>query len=576
MPSRKLLAFVVVAALAAVIPAQPAFALSWQVNTTADGADADPAGDDVCETAASNGVCTLQAALDEANQQAGTADTITFAPGLGPITPAGASGWLVNGPVTVDGNGSSGAGATVIEGNDTVLSLFAVTSLSSPSTFRDMAVQNGVAPAGGGGGAFNINATTELRNVVADSNEGTATVTGISGAAVDNLGSSTLTIADSRITGNTIETTSGTFGFGAGIYTDGPLVLTDSVVEGNSVTGAGSDHRGGGIMASGPFQIERSTIAGNTVSGASVANEGAGLFNGTLSGGRTIVNTTIGNNSATGTAPGAGGVQVGGGTTITNATFNDNGGVVPGADLTAYGASTTATASNSIFASPGSCATAGGATIAGDTLGHNMDAGTTCGFGTSDGNMESTAPMFSGSLNLFGGGQKIYIPLWNSPTIDNADPTCGGALATDQRGRERPQGPTCDIGAYERDYRTLSASRTGTGSGSVTGTGISCGGDCEEMFVDGTQGLVLTATPSSGSQFASWIGCDSVAGSQCTVDLGNDRAVTAAFSLIPAPPPTTNPPPTTTTKKKKKCKKKKSKGRSAGAAKKKKCRKKKK
>ena len=97
------------------------------------------------------------------------------------------------------------------------------------------------------------------------------------------------------------------------------------------------------------------------------------------------------------------------------------------------------------------------------------------------------------------------------------------------------------------------------------------------MLVDGTLGLVLTATPSSGSQFTSWSGCDSVAGNECTLDLGNDRAVTATFSLTPAPPPTTSPPPTTTTKKKKKkCKKKKSKGKSAASAKKKKCKKKKK
>ena len=54
---------------------RPARAASFIVNNTTDAADFAP-GDGVCETAAGNGICTLRAAIREANALAGD-DTIT-------------------------------------------------------------------------------------------------------------------------------------------------------------------------------------------------------------------------------------------------------------------------------------------------------------------------------------------------------------------------------------------------------------------------------------------------------------------------------------------------------------------
>ena len=198
------------------------------------------------------------------------------------------------------------------------------------------------------------------------------------------------------------------------------------------------------------------------------------------------------------------------------------------------------TVRNSILASTasGSCAEDAGGTIAPAVPGHNIDAGTTCGFLNTDGNMSGTDPMMS-SGQAGNPLHTVYIIFAGSPAIDNADPTCGGGLTLDHRGVARPQGGpgNCDIGAYERDYRDLAV--TVTGSGTVTGTGISCtsgGGDCDERFLDGGPGPVLTATPSAGFQFASWSGgaCASITGNQCTIDTGNSRMVTAAFSAIPS------------------------------------------
>ncbi len=42
-----------------------------------------------------------------------------------------------------------------------------------------------------------------------------------------------------------------------------------------------------------------------------------------------------------------------------------------------------------------------------------------------------------------------------------------------------------------------------TGTGTVTGTGIDCPGDCTEVFPVG-EGVTLTATPDPGSQFTTW------------------------------------------------------------------------
>ena len=78
--------------------------------------------------------------------------------------------------------------------------------------------------------------------------------------------------------------------------------------------------------------------------------------------------------------------------------------------------------------------------------------------------------------------------------------------------------------------QALTVAKTGLGAGVVSGTGISCGADCNETYAMGTP-VVLTATPNPGSQFASWTGCDSTSGNQCTVNMSAAKSVSAAFKL---------------------------------------------
>ena len=72
---------------------------------------------------------------------------------------------------------------------------------------------------------------------------------------------------------------------------------------------------------------------------------------------------------------------------------------------------------------------------------------------------------------------------------------------------------------------TLTVRRSG--SGTVTGPGINCGGDCSEPYLSGTV-VTLTATPASGYYFSGWSGaCTGTEG--CAVTMTAAKSVTATF-----------------------------------------------
>ncbi|MBI5756212.1 MAG: SBBP repeat-containing protein, partial [Nitrospirae bacterium] len=76
---------------------------------------------------------------------------------------------------------------------------------------------------------------------------------------------------------------------------------------------------------------------------------------------------------------------------------------------------------------------------------------------------------------------------------------------------------------------TLSVSKSGTGSGTVTSSpaGISCGSDCSEAYTYGTS-VTLTATPATGSVFAGWSGDADCSDGVVTVD--SAKSCTATFN----------------------------------------------
>ena len=89
---------------------------------------------------------------------------------------------------------------------------------------------------------------------------------------------------------------------------------------------------------------------------------------------------------------------------------------------------------------------------------------------------------------------------------------------------------------------TLTVDKTGTGAGTVTGTGFNCdtgGTDCTESYPEGTAiDVTLTATPATGSTFTGWSGaCTGTGTCRVATTIAANLTVTANFNLVTSPPP---------------------------------------
>ena len=218
------------------------------------------------------------------------------------------------------------------------------------------------------------------------------------------------TVIESTISGNTVLL--GGDGGGGGIFNFGQLTIRRSTISGNRILGFGA--QGGGIanFAQGDLTVETSTISGNTAGEPDLSGAaGGGIVN---YGSGTVTASTIAGNRAIG--PGAQG-----------------GGI---ADL----ARLTATAS--IVANNPGTDCAGKVTDGG----YNLENGADCGFANHA--VNANPRLFGLASN--GGATETRALSRTSPALDQippANPACGGTV--DQRGVRRPQGPACDIGAFE-------------------------------------------------------------------------------------------------------------------------------
>src|SRR3989338_3055741 len=224
---------------------------------------------------------------------------------------------------------------------------------------------------------------------------------GFGAGGILNVG--TLTLTKSTVTDNTGDD------FGGGLYNTGTLTLIDTTVSDNILLGSNTSGRGGGI-----YNLDlTATITNSTVSGNTALN-GGGIFNrfGTVN----LVSSTISGNTAT--SNGGGIWNFGGTTSLKNTIVSGN---------------TAPTTSDD-------CA----GTIT--SLGHNIASDASCAFAGA-GDINSTDPLL-GPLADNGGPTMTHALLSGSPAID-AVPLAFCTVTTDQRGVPRPQGPGCDIGAFE-------------------------------------------------------------------------------------------------------------------------------
>ena len=193
------------------------------------------------------------------------------------------------------------------------------------------------------------------------------------------------------------------FGVGGGVYNSGSLTILTSTFKDNDGLDPGA---GGGVYNnSGTVTITNSTFTGN------VATNGGAIYNNT--GTVTITNSTIYANSIWG-----------GGTAIV-----DNNG--------------TMTVKNTIIADgTGASLCAGNAFAVGSI--NNLSDDATCGASFTQ---KTLAELAVTPLEDNGGSTPTFGLFPTSVALNTGDPA--SCPSTDQRGIARPQGPQCDIGAYE-------------------------------------------------------------------------------------------------------------------------------
>jgi Chlamydia polymorphic membrane protein (Chlamydia_PMP) repeat len=376
-------------------------------------------------------------------------DTITFSLTY-PATITLHSTLNINTSLTISGPGASNL---AISGNNAT----EVIHVSPETTvgIAGLTIENGAALFGGGinnSGTLTLTDSTLSANASpyyggSIYNSGVLTITNSTlsnnvanyygGAIYNNNG--TVTLANNTVSGNS------TSYEGGGIYNyTGTLTATNSTVSGNTA------HYGGGIYN---FNHGTLTLTNSTVSGNSASNDGGGIYN-YSNGTATVANSTISGNSS---------IQTGGGmlnvsqsmlaiteSTVAGNSAGNGGGIYNNSNSTLLLKSTVVANS-----SGGNCSLPGGVAT---SDGYNLSDDASCSaFLTSvtDQNNVVSLGLDPGGLQNNGGPTKTIALLSTSPAVDAipvADCTLADettTVATDQRGVKRPQGPACDIGAFE-------------------------------------------------------------------------------------------------------------------------------
>lgn len=364
--------------------AWPAAAATFTVNSTADAPDVNP-GDGICSDA--SGLCTLRAAIMEANALGGTNvidlsqindpsnpivltipgvdESADGSPGTGyqVVGTHDASKGDLNITSSMDITGA-GSDKTIIEWSPTVKEntadgdrVFHIEAVSSNITVNisHLTIENGVTPApqvlqtmqdgtqyelerSGAGIAIGPAAEVVLVNPSATGGGGSS---GGSGGSGDEGGGGQhgggeeetaqsitgVTLTDVRV----LDNQSGVNG--GGILSTAPLTLNDVVVSGNSAVG-----NGGGIYSDAQLTVTNSTIGtSSTLTTPNSAEGGGGLFD------TGMHDTLIEQSAITGnTAVGGGGISLRSmvNMTIVNTTINGNSGTDVGGGINSNGSVT--------------------------------------------------------------------------------------------------------------------------------------------------------------------------------------------------------------------------------------------
>lgn len=291
-----------------------------------------------------------------------------------------------------------------------------------------------------------------LTNVNLNNNEtGGLALFGLSlGGGIASLGGSSASILNATLTSNQIlnQTIGSAISFGAGIFQGrgGPSSLTNVTVNSNTVTDmtATPSVALAGLGIHLPAALKLPANVQMPTDSISVGSNGLpGIFG------------PVDPNAPTPVAVSAGGGVAavrGGSITLTNATVDANGATIGGNLAQASGA--TLALDGSIVAAPSMDSNCSGVIT---SSGYNVSDDGSCNL-TATGDLQNTNPEL-GPLQD-NGGPTLGAPGDTSPTLTQALLTGSPAIdhiaagvcpppATDERGVTRPQGPSCDSGAFE-------------------------------------------------------------------------------------------------------------------------------
>ena len=241
--------------------------------------------------------------------------------------------------------------------------------------------------------------------------------------ALNGSGGGLLNNATATLTAVTLQNNQSDNGGGLYNTSNGHLSASNSTWTLNSAT-----LRGGGLHNQGTLTLTQSAIYSNTT----VSQGGSGLYN---TANAELTNVTLSYNAVLSSTTGAV-LNDGGTVTLLNATISHN--AAPALAGTGGGI---ALANTIVAASTGGDNCSGSIT----SDGYNLSSDTSCGLNAT-GDISNIDPLL-GALVDNGGATLTRILQSGSRAIDGGNNASCPPI--DQRGIARPQGNTCDIGAYE-------------------------------------------------------------------------------------------------------------------------------
>lgn len=398
---------------------------------------------------ADSGIGSLRNALAMADAAVGTPDTVSFDPMFFNVarTISLTGGEIaIADPVTIQGLGSS---LTTVSGNGTnrIFNINNGKVGGMAVNISGLTLASGITSTPGGAIAV-VDETLALSNVVITGSRSTGNSQFAGGGGIAITGAGSLFAVDSSFTNNK---STGQGGDGGAIRAaDGStIMLTRTLISGNSANGDGGGIYQSGSKLASTISVISSAIVNN--SATDLAGDGGGLFFTGTAGSAIIRNSTISGNFSAAYGGGIGTSGLIGTLDVQNCTITDNsaGSAARGGGISQIGGggivqieSTIVSGNfNSVFPD---VYTTGKATFKNSALGSKAGIAVYVDNGN---NLPIGSALNLGLLANNGGPTATHLPAATSLLVDRGTNPSG--LAVDQRGLNRVDGISADIGAVE-------------------------------------------------------------------------------------------------------------------------------